>query len=50
MNDMLGLDPEFKPKHVKQYANLSEGIQTAVKNYIKDVEEGKFPSEKHSFH
>ncbi|MCK4318585.1 3-methyl-2-oxobutanoate hydroxymethyltransferase [Candidatus Bathyarchaeota archaeon] len=50
VNDMLGLDPEFKPKHVKQYANLSEGIQTAVKNYIKDVEEGKFPSEKHSFH
>ena len=48
--DLLGMDPQFKPKFLKRYAALSETIQTAVKTYARDVREEKFPTEEHSFH
>lgn len=48
--DMLGANPNFKPRFVKQYANLAETCQKAFKEYIKDVKGGKFPTEAHSFH
>ncbi len=49
INDMLGMYSDFTPKFVKQYASLSNAIQTAVKDYAKEVEEGSFPEKKHSF-
>jgi 3-methyl-2-oxobutanoate hydroxymethyltransferase len=50
LNDLLGLDESFKPKFVKRYADLSREIKTAVERFKKDVVEGKFPDEEHSFH
>lgn len=46
-HDFLGLHQGFKPKFVKQFANLnpSEGI----KAYINAVKSGEFPSEEYSF-
>lgn len=44
-HDILGFNLDFKPKFVKTFANVSEGI----KAYIKEVKEGTFPDEKHSF-
>jgi 3-methyl-2-oxobutanoate hydroxymethyltransferase len=47
--DLLGIDSTFQPKFVKRYANLSETIQGALKNYSKEVREGIFPDQSHSY-
>lgn len=49
LQDILGLNPNFKPKFVKRYADLSQEVNLAVKNYIQEVKSQKFPSEKESF-
>jgi 3-methyl-2-oxobutanoate hydroxymethyltransferase len=49
INDMLGLFNKFKPKFVKQYANLYPLIEEAVKSYIKEVSKGEFPKQEHTF-
>ncbi|MFA4982574.1 MAG: 3-methyl-2-oxobutanoate hydroxymethyltransferase [Candidatus Omnitrophota bacterium] len=49
ISDMVGLFDRFTPKFVKKYIKLSPMILEAVKNYKKEVEEGKFPSEEHTF-
>lgn len=50
MHDMLGLFDMYRPKFVKRYADLKGVIAEAVKGYIAEVREGKFPDEEHSFH
>jgi 3-methyl-2-oxobutanoate hydroxymethyltransferase len=48
--DMLGLFQAFTPKFVKKYANLAEVITNAMKEYVADVKELKFPEDKHVYH
>jgi len=48
-HDLLGLFESFKPKFVRQYANLADTIKSAVNNYSKDVKSGKFPNKEESF-
>lgn len=48
-NDMLGMYSDFVPKFVKQYANLSTDIESAVKKYIQEMNDGSFPEKKHTF-
>ena len=50
MHDMLGLFDMYTPKFVKRYADLRGVMTDAVKNFIAEVREGKFPDEEHSFH
>lgn len=50
LNDMLGMEEGFKPKHVKRYAHLSETIKDAVLKYVEDVQSKRFPDDAHSFH
>lgn len=45
MHDMLGINHEFKPRFLRQYANLYDTISDAVQHYINDVRSGQFPSE-----
>ncbi|MCB9030220.1 MAG: 3-methyl-2-oxobutanoate hydroxymethyltransferase [Deltaproteobacteria bacterium] len=47
--DMLGMIPDFAPKFVKRYANLSQTIDQAVKSYIDEVSSSNFPGDEHSF-
>ena len=47
--DLLGIDPEFKPRHVRRYANLAEVIRGAVSEYVGDVRDGAFPGPAESF-
>ena len=49
LHDMLGLYPDFVPKHAKQYAHLAEDVRRAVREYLAEVAEGRFPTEKESF-
>ena len=48
-HDLLGLFDEFVPKHAKRYAQLGEAIKGAVSQYVTDVQDGAFPTEKESF-
>ncbi len=47
--DMLGLNVDFHPRFVRHYSNLADNILDAVKNYINDVKQTKFPSEEESY-
>jgi 3-methyl-2-oxobutanoate hydroxymethyltransferase len=49
LHDMLGLYENFTPRFVKRYARLAEQIRSAVQEYKKEVEEGIFPDQEHSF-
>jgi len=49
LHDMLGLFTDFVPKHARQYARLAELITDALRQYVEEVKEGSFPSEKESF-
>jgi 3-methyl-2-oxobutanoate hydroxymethyltransferase len=47
--DLLGMIPNFKPKFVKQYADLFGGIQQAAQTFFSEVRSELFPDEAHSF-
>jgi 3-methyl-2-oxobutanoate hydroxymethyltransferase len=49
MHDMLGINKEFKPRFLRQYLQLHELIGKAVKEYILDVRNKTFPTEKESY-
>ena len=50
IHDVLGLLGEFRPKFVKGYVDLRAVISRALEEYIREVREGAFPTEEHSFH
>lgn len=47
--DMLGLFDGFAAKFVKRYANLGEAAREAVRAYVGEVKERKFPGPEHSY-
>ncbi|WP_415932041.1 3-methyl-2-oxobutanoate hydroxymethyltransferase [Zhenpiania hominis] len=47
--DMLGLFSDFTPKFVKQFANVGEIVKGAFEGYIREVQEGTFPAQEHTF-
>jgi 3-methyl-2-oxobutanoate hydroxymethyltransferase len=47
--DYLGLNDAFKPRFLKRYANLGESVREATRDYVRDVREGTFPDDEHSF-
>lgn len=49
INDILGLYEDFKPKFVRQYADLVPTIEKAAKDFIADVKSGAYPSNDESF-
>mgnify|MGYP001020630634 FL=1 len=48
-NDILGLDPDFKPRHTARYANLAGTIENAANTFAQEVAEGRFPTPEQSF-
>jgi 3-methyl-2-oxobutanoate hydroxymethyltransferase len=49
LHDMLGLYPDFRPKFVKQFAPLGDAVNTAVRQYWKEVKLGQFPAADQTF-
>ncbi len=49
VHDMLGITQDFKPRFLRQYADLNKTISDATTNYIKDIKSKKFPNEKESY-
>ena len=47
--DLLGMNPDFKPKFVKRYADLHGGITQAAKEFFGEVRAEAFPDADHSF-
>ena len=47
--DMLNMFSDFKPKFVKTFANVGDLMRDGFKSYIKEVNEGTFPSDEHGF-
>lgn len=47
--DMLNMFGAFKPKFVKQFANVGETMQNGFQMYIKETQNGSFPAQEHTF-
>ncbi len=47
--DMLGMFSDFTPKFVKRYAEAGQVMKDAFAEYIKEVQEGQYPKEEHTF-
>jgi len=49
INDILGLNREFHPRFVRQYADLNAVIEDAARQYVADVRKRDFPSPDESY-
>ena len=49
LQDMLGAQPQFKPRFVRHYADLAGTIKEAVQNFTQDVHSGAFPKAEESY-
>jgi 3-methyl-2-oxobutanoate hydroxymethyltransferase len=47
--DLLGLNPGFKPKFLRTYANTFEVVRDALDGFDRDVKAKRFPSERESY-
>jgi len=47
--DLIGLNPSFKPKFLRTYAKAFDVIQAALNAYDYDVKSGSFPSDNESY-
>jgi len=48
-HDLLGLYERFKPRFVKQYADIAPLAIEGIKQFHNEVKAGKFPAEEHTF-
>ncbi len=48
-HDMVGITHEFNPRFLRRYLNLYDEIKAATENYISDVKNRNFPSEKEQY-
>ena len=49
-DDLLGKYIDFKPSFVKRYAEIAKDTDLALKNFIYDVQNGKYPGINESFY
>lgn len=49
LQDLLGFNPDFKPKFLRRYANGFEVFQSAFSKFSQDVKSGQYPSPEESY-
>ena len=49
LQDMLGMFDDFVPKFVKQFGKVGDAMKKAFAAYIKEVQDGTFPGEEHTY-
>lgn len=49
VNDMLGMTKDFKPKFLRQYADMYDIISKATSQYIMDVKSKDYPNDKEQY-
>lgn len=49
LQDLLGMNKEFRPKFLKKYMNGYDLISEAVQNYVDEVKKSEFPDKEHSY-
>lgn len=49
VHDMMGLNKGFRPRFLRQYLNLYDEMNGAVKAYVADVKASDFPNEKEQY-
>jgi 3-methyl-2-oxobutanoate hydroxymethyltransferase len=49
VHDMLGINNEFKPRFLRQYADLHSIMKQAITHYVDDVKSQDFPNEKEAY-
>lgn len=47
--DLLGVFTDFKPKFTKRYAKLTQVAVDGIEQYVKEVKEGSFPDDDHTY-
>ena len=47
--DLLGVFTDFKPRFTKRYAKLTEVALEGIRQYVKEVKEGSFPDDDHTY-
>lgn len=47
--DMLGITPGKRPRFSKNFLESAGDIRTAIRHYVSEVREGRFPGPEHSF-
>lgn len=48
-HDLLGVFTDFKPKFTKRYATLTDYAVRGIAQYVKEVKDGTFPDDEHSY-
>ena len=49
LHDALGINDRFLPKFVKKYASLADVARQGLRDYVSEVQEGRFPSEEYEY-
>ena len=49
LHDLLGINEKHMPKFVKQYQNIATVARAGIKAYVKEVQNGEFPSREHCY-
>lgn len=47
--DALGLNPGFRPRFLKRFAELHDAALEGIRAYAREVREGRYPDDDHSF-
>jgi 3-methyl-2-oxobutanoate hydroxymethyltransferase len=47
--DLLGMNPDFKPKFAKRFAELGAEVVRATQQYVNEVRARSFPAPEHAF-